>query len=260
MRRADPKVVVTSAAYLLFYRRRSSTPLGGPFFEQFIADANDITLGSQSPSRPSSRPPSPSGEGKRLDGSSHNGSSSALRGVGAVHQRGGGGSADATARMRTGIDDELPAYSTIDPRGLQEETLDNMEMDGDEDEAIAGMHGPFPNNPYSRSPQWSFDQLTETDYGETQLIAAPPASEGDGEDEDLFAENSSTKVANSSGSDGDGNRMADFNDDEGTTNGAFGTPPRGSTPMLDVPLMQDHEEPVAEVMIDDMDGEPYKID
>lgn len=37
VREANPAAVVTSAAYLLFYRRRSSKPLGGPGFERIVA-------------------------------------------------------------------------------------------------------------------------------------------------------------------------------------------------------------------------------
>ncbi len=40
---SDPSTVVTTAAYLLFYRRRSSTPLGGPRFTEIFEkfDSND---------------------------------------------------------------------------------------------------------------------------------------------------------------------------------------------------------------------------
>lgn len=71
---------MTPQAYLLFYRRRSDKPLGGPFFEQLL---HNTTVRS--------REASPSGEGMRLDDSSRNGSSSALPAAEAVHQAGDGG-------------------------------------------------------------------------------------------------------------------------------------------------------------------------
>lgn len=257
-RRTDPKVVVTSAAYLLFYRRRSTVPLGGPFFERLIAAAD----AENSESQPTSRAPSPAGEGKRLDDSSRIGSSSALRGVEAAHQAGGGGSAHGTGvpTVRTGIDDDdpadaLPGYSaqdprgTLDPRGLQEGTLESMEVDDDEgigmDEGLH-YHGPFPYSSYrSEEPTWGFGS-------NGQAPSAPPASE----EEDLFADDSSTKVAKSSVSDSLENRMADFNDDEGTTDGPFSTPPRDDMSLLDIPPHMDEEdEPVAMITIDDEFGE-----
>ena len=236
-RRSDPQKVVTNAAYLLFYRRRSTHYLGGQNFEWLVKpEANT------SESQPTSRGTSQAGEGKRLDDSSHNGSSSALRGVGAAHQAGGGGSAaegTMSGPMRTGVDDDLPAYSvkdpindtsTVDPRGL------NMEPDMDEDEGISMPQGP--SDFAGPGSEWSFDRM----YGENeQITAAPHTSDND---EDLFAgDNSSTKAAGSSFSNGDGDRMLDFQTDEGTTMGPFGTPPDHEVP-LDLPLMED-QEPVA---------------
>ena len=243
-RRSDPQKVVTNAAYLLFYRRRSDHHLGGQNFE-WLMNAEATTSESQ----PTSRGTSQAGEGKRLDDSSHNGSSSALRGVGAAHQAGGGGSAAErvmSGPMRTGVDDDLPAYSekdpsvetsTVDPRGL------NMEPEMDEDEGISMAQGPL--NYVSPHSDWSFDRLKYGDH--EQITAAPHTSDND---EDLFAgDNSSTKAAGSSFSNGDGDRMLDFQTDEGTTMGPFGTPPDDEVP-LDVPLMEDQEEePVAEVTL-----------
>lgn len=253
MRRADPKVVITPAAYLLFYRRRSPPILGGPFFEKMLDDAE---------SQPNSRGPSPPGEGKRLDDSSRIGLSSALRGVGAAHQAGGGGSMDMTAVMRTGVDDDLPAYSendpretTINPKDLTDDTLEDMEMNEEEDEGIGGMrsfNAPFNYSQYNQpGPQWSFQNPDQTQ--------APPASEGGDEDEDLFEQNSNKAVGSSMTDDDDRNRMADFQDDEGTTADVFRSPRRGSTSTLDVPAQHMEEiedEPVAEVFLQDSEA-PY---
>ena len=254
MRRADPNVVVTAAAYLLFYRRRSDTHLGGPFLKQLF----DKAAGADNESQPTSRATSPSGEGKRLDDSSRNGLSSALHGVGAAHQAGGGGSMDGTiVSTRTGVDDDLPAYSindpssTIDPKDLHgEDTLESLENQEEDDEGIGGMsviQGTFPLSPYGHEPHWSFGNA-----GSHSQPSAPPVSEGGGEDEDLWNEAASNKAVGSSSGDDDRNRMADFPNDEGTTGDVFGTPVRGTTPVLDVTTgMEDIDEPAAEIMLED---------
>jgi len=211
-------------------------------------------------SQPTSRAPSPAGEGKRLDDSSRTGSSSALRAAGAAHQAGGGGSADGTRALtvRRGIDDddpvdELPGYSTQDPRGtldprdLQEPTLESMEVDEGLGMDQGMWRGPLQYNLHDTDPPWKFGS------GHGLAPANNSPSGGDGQDEDLFADDSSTKVAKSSISGDDENRMTDFNDDEGTTSGVFGTPEQDTIPILDVPppLDETDEEQVAEVMLDD---------
>ena len=233
MLRNNVQAVVTPSAYLLFYRRRASQPLGGSFFERLISAV-------QTPSSDSHDPPrteSPSGEGKRLDGSSRNGSSSALRGVGAVHQAGGGGSTEGTVERRIGVDDELPGYE-----GSQQGALESMELE--EDEGIGGIRAQFPATPYRSTPNWSFDSLSgdQDMQGMTQIIAAPPGSDQD-QDEDLFDDGASGKAA-SSPSSGRGRLLADFAEDEGTTAGAFGTPVgRGSLEELETLIPPDLEEP-----------------
>ena len=257
-RRNDPKVVVTSAAYLLFYRRRSDTALGGPFLERLMSEVHS------SESKPTSRATSPAGEGRRLDDSSRVGSSSALRGVGAAHQAGGGGSEEGAGVLiaRKGIDDndlveDLPAYSlrdnqrTLNPRDLQGSTLESMEMDEDEGISMEENVGPsWQGAPMlgGDQPQWSFATV-----GTAPANNSPRESGGEGEDEDLFAEEgSSTKVAKSSATGSDSNRMADFQNDEGTTHGMFGTPPQDTIPLLDVP--EADEPPVAEVTLEDLES------
>lgn len=81
----DNELVVTKAAYLLFYRRRQEAPLGGPNIEEILREADSDDIGG-------SRSGSPSGEGQRLGDSSHNGWSSAS--VGQAHRVGDGGSAN----------------------------------------------------------------------------------------------------------------------------------------------------------------------
>lgn len=261
--------MVTPAAYLLFYRRRAPHPLGGPFFEQIISAANNLTPQSQ----PTSRTASPAGEGKRLDDSpSRNGLSSALTGAGATHQAGGGGLAVATlaAQPRTGVDDELPSYSSsMNPSDQPRPTLESMEMD--EDEAVGDMEESFPRNLFADQPVWSFEGLgsrpDDDMQGMTQTIAAPPGSDQDG-DEDLFDEDSMKAVSPSSESDRlitdftdeQGRQLPVFVEDEGTTSGAFGSYRSGSTPMQDVPPLMGEDDDVAVAEVRVAEGEMFKLD
>ncbi|KAB8079304.1 hypothetical protein BDV29DRAFT_164785 [Aspergillus leporis] len=104
----DPQSVVTSAAYLLFYRRRSDRPLGGKILEE-ITEASTRPA-SEAGSSSESRGQSPSGDGRRLGGSSRNGSSSVLTGVGAAHQAGDGGLPTGT-QAKNGDETSPPDYS-----------------------------------------------------------------------------------------------------------------------------------------------------
>ena len=205
-----PGSVVTSAAYLLFYRRRSPKILGGRFFEEKL-QAVYGTPSTEAPSQSTSRTSSPAGEGKRLDGFSHNGSSSALQGVGAAHQVGGGGLADGMLMgPTTGNEDrDPPQYSRPLPEGEQTlETIESMEVDGSngENRQLRGHRLSEANN-----ASWDFGRLLEnansdadadgSDNGDTihhlSSTKAPPGSEGD-VDEDLF-DGASTKAISSTG-------------------------------------------------------------
>ena len=172
------------------------------------------------------------GEGKRLDGSSRNGSSSALHGVGAAHQAGGGG---GETIARTGVDD-LPSY------GAQAPALESMDLD----EGVADIYEPLNR----LSPSWSFSQL-QGDSEQINVIRAPAASEEGSEN--LF-EGDSMKAASSAPSEV-GVRLADFADDEGTTSGAFGpTMPDEVPPQIAPPPMDDDDDgPVAEVTLQEED-------
>ncbi|KAL8939442.1 MAG: hypothetical protein Q9216_003348 [Gyalolechia sp. 2 TL-2023] len=234
-RRPNPQHVVSSAAYLLFYRRRSNHPLGGPFFEPIMSGTEDATADSQ----PTSRNASPTGEGKRLDDSSRIGSSSALRGVGAAHQTGGGG--DGLTARRTGVDDDLPGYPGQEVDGTHEPTLETMDLD----EGIGDIYEPLNHFvPNGLQQSWSFSRVPN---GSEQLhVGRAPAASEDGSEENLF-DGDSTKAASSPPSEV-GDRLADFAEDEGTTSGAFGPTIRSDTPIqVEAPLMNDEDGPVAEV-------------
>ena len=240
MSRKKDETVITSAAYLLFYRRQSATPLGGPFFEQIMAGSSD----SPSASSPNSRGPSPSpvvGEGRRLDGSFRNGSSSASREVGAGHQTGGGGLAGQAAKKTTNDDEELPPYSTVDLKDMSHaQTLEGMDVD--EDEAI-GMGGESRSRTMGYGEAvWSFNQLNEheDEHLGTRVVHLPPPNSDAEDDKDSVKVGSD--VSNQE------NRMADFADDEGTTMDVFGTPPRDRLPVMESPWGQPGYEDDGEVV------------
>ena len=226
-KRNDPQAVVTPAAYFLFYRRRSPLPLGGPILEKIVEDANNPPPEPEStPASRSGSPTADSGEGKRLGGSSRNGSSSALIVAGAAHRAGDGGSApqkhsrgasrgDANqqkSRGRMSNDDEdeqLPDYSASLPTGHQNITSDPMDVDeslGDENYQSA----------YNGQPSWSFDLLSGKPM--SQQAAMPPGFRSDPE-EDLFADDASMR-AEGAGRSSPGmlsdqeDRLAQFEDNE----------------------------------------------
>ncbi|KAK3368104.1 hypothetical protein B0H63DRAFT_534187 [Podospora didyma] len=106
----DTKRMVTSAAYLLFYRRRSETPLGGPRFQEIFERYESLHSADEDMED--------SGEGQRLgQGSSLRGSPSALTGAGLTHPRGKRGlassHADINGLLTSDADTELPSYPSI---------------------------------------------------------------------------------------------------------------------------------------------------
>lgn len=120
----NPNSVVTSAAYLLFYRRRSSTPLGPPYLQELVQSTwVEPSEDTEPTSNSSSRATSPSGQGKArgLDDSSPSGSSSAFRtaAAGATAQR---GASAAKGPLRTISDEEmLPRYEDVEDEGISME-------------------------------------------------------------------------------------------------------------------------------------------
>lgn len=199
------------------------------------------TEDSAANSPPTSRNASPTGEGQRLDGSSRTGLSSALRGVGAAHQAGGGG--DGVMATRTGVDDDLPGYSGRDLDGAHD-PMTTMDLDEGIGEDI---YAPLTEHlSSSLHPSWSFSRVPN-DEDQIHVMRAPAASEN-GSGEDMF-DGDSTKAASSPPSEVGDRLEADFAEDEGTTSGAFGPTIRGETPVqVEPPLISDEDDgPVAEV-------------
>jgi ubiquitin carboxyl-terminal hydrolase 4/11/15 len=104
----DSSKVVSQSAYLLFYRRRSDVPLGGPRFQQILQDFDNP------PDAPADDV-SESGEDQGLAAnSSLRGSSSALTGVGAAHHPPNGLDGAATMTVNLSALENLPAYEAHD--------------------------------------------------------------------------------------------------------------------------------------------------
>jgi ubiquitin carboxyl-terminal hydrolase 4/11 len=100
----DPSRVVTQSAYLLFYRRRSEVPLGGPKIQQIVQDFDN-------PPESGEDDITESGEEQGPVGSTFRGSSGPLTGVGAAHHRPNLGSASTDMiTVNPSALENLPAY------------------------------------------------------------------------------------------------------------------------------------------------------
>lgn len=162
--------MVTSSAYLLFYRRRSDVPLGGPRFQRI----NDL-FNNDTPDEDMSD----SGEGQRLDsGSSLRGSSSALIGAEVTHPQGGRGSPSGVLASEAGglsadEGEQLPSYEQTVGAGPIVQSWQSGENDDGirgsiEDEGI-GMS----TNQWSQ-PDWNWNHI-ETGPKTTGSVASDEA-------------------------------------------------------------------------------------
>lgn len=166
----DLSRMVTSSAYLLFYRRRSDVPLGGPRFQRI----NDL-FNNDTPDEDMSD----SGEGQRLDsGSSLRGSSSALIGAEVTHPQGGRGSPSGVLASEAGglsadEGEQLPSYEQTVGAGPIVQSWQSGENDDGirgsiEDEGI-GMS----TNQWSQ-PDWNWNHI-ETGPKTTGSVASDEA-------------------------------------------------------------------------------------
>lgn len=108
--RRDAASVVSSNAYMLFYRRRQDYPLGGPKVAELLDSGEAEEAGSEPHSRDTSADP---GEGRRLGDSSRNGLSRPGA-VDPVHQLGAGGlaSQDQSVDQEMVMDGVDPVYES----------------------------------------------------------------------------------------------------------------------------------------------------
>ncbi len=202
-----PASVVTSAAYLLFYRRRTDTPLGPPYLQDIVNNARN----------PDSR--SASGEDQRRDDSySRNGSSNgslgaAVEAEASHHPLQAGvylGSAGGPLRSvqesmaRSAIGADLPpAYN--DDEGISMEDPDNpLPSQEQEQELQDGQL--LGNRHYSSS--WAAYGFRNLEHAAT----APPASDNGMEDCETLSNPASDAPAVGSES-GDVRILTDFADD-----------------------------------------------
>lgn len=135
---------------------------------------------------PDSQARSSSGEGRRLGGSSRNGSSSALTGAGAAHQAGVGGSQTAGTQAKNGGRDgeSQPDFSQAANR------LEGMLFGDDDDDDFGGgvstSHHNYHNPLHSvNEPSWSFGPVMEA-HGPSQMTTtATGPSFADSDDESV---------------------------------------------------------------------------
>ncbi|KAI9887124.1 MAG: CSN-associated deubiquitinating enzyme Ubp12 [Watsoniomyces obsoletus] len=248
-----PQHAVTNAAYLLFYRRRSTRPLGGPYFESMMEEAQEQ---QQSPATSSRSSSSPAGDEARFGDSSRAGSSNESPEAGVGANRHGKTSMTSMAmvpyqrpeeeRVMTTTEleqDELPGYESLYPTAGPSAlnlgpSASNVNDRMDLDEGIDTSYNVEEAGPSSSSasllparrhllagaPSWGFDHLRNA-TGVISLQQHQHQTTGGGqgpqnssdEEEDLMA--ASDKAADGGSSvdanlSDDENRMGQFADDD----------------------------------------------
>lgn len=179
----SPQHVVTKAAYLLFYRRRSDKPLGPPYLQQIVSNAYagaDVSL---------------SGEDQRPDGSSSpNGSSgSSLEATAGANLHedgqplhglptGGHRDLESTARTALTTNDRPPAYGTHN--STEHNYDEGIGMESDPDDALPGyedqQHRHRAQDRFGE-PGWGFENL-----GLPRGPAGPPGSDNMADSDDTL--------------------------------------------------------------------------
>ncbi|KAK1731256.1 ubiquitin carboxyl-terminal hydrolase [Colletotrichum acutatum] len=158
--KTSPESVVTRAAYLLFYRRRSEGPLGGPrfkeIFDKFDKDGED-----------DDEEDTDSGEDQRLvGGSSLTGSSRLGIGAEATHPRGNRGLASNTmSTANPGAEDELPPYEGSSSTNVGSDNIQNSI----EDEGIGMTDYNGDSTAFSATQGWNWNSLDSADGNNNSL-------------------------------------------------------------------------------------------
>lgn len=234
-KRANPDSVVTQAAYLLFYRRRSAGPLGPPELQKMVNDwRNPDYDAAEESEEEESRNLSPAGNGSRLGDSSRNGSSSAFgAGAGAAVLRGGGSGAAgslaakgaaAVSRDDDDMDDPPPMYDADE--GFHDADDDDMQTYMNPTD-IASIYAPLSQ----QTPVWDFSGIgNRTTTSGTDDVFDETASDAPNLGEDL-----------------NDRMLEDFGDDEIMAPGQS-TPINEEVPALLGP-QGDDDGPVAEIHI-----------
>ncbi|KAF2465810.1 UCH-domain-containing protein [Lindgomyces ingoldianus] len=264
----DPQSVVTSNAYLLFYRRRSSGPLGPPYIQEIVnavmnpdseeADDSDAT-NSRNPSR------SPAGNGLRLGDSSRDGSSSAFNGAaaGALLRGGGSTSAGNQASRGAGVgmaDDEVMHDAEQEQEQEQPPPYDEGYADDDEGYGRCAVNIASTYDHLYPSPGWGFGGVDNSGVEQVDV----------GDDEEVYDEDAASAAPNMgsrTGDELDQRMLEDFGDEieEGIGEGIRA---RDSTPLLeevDAPGLMEVgieardtvDDQVADVLLDDDEGQGH---
>ncbi|GKT73411.1 ubiquitin carboxyl-terminal hydrolase [Colletotrichum tofieldiae] len=152
--KTSPESVVTRAAYLLFYRRRSEGPLGGPRFKKIFEKFDKAGEDEEEDD-------TDSGEDQRLvGGSSLTGSSRLGIGAEATHPRGNRGLASSTmSTTNRGGDDELPPYEGSSSTHVGSDNIQNSI----EDEGIGMTDFTGGPNGFQAAQPWNWNSLGSAD-------------------------------------------------------------------------------------------------
>lgn len=244
--------MVTSAAYLLFYRRRSDRPLGGKILEEITESSTRPVSEAGSPSE--SRGQSPSGDGRRLGGSSRNGSSSVLTGVGAAHQEGDGGSRTGTQAKNR--DETAPPGYTNSPTSGEKSVGKEHRLEGMSfDEAEFGDGAQSDPFRFPSPPSWFFNRVPDA-HGRSQMTTALPGSTSD--DDDLLDDDASNQAVGGGDFSDSDLRLASLADSPGGHGAVYPGTPMEETPIQDIPPPldaddDDDELPVVELRVNEED-------
>ncbi len=205
----DQSRIVSPSAYLLFYRRRSDAPLGGPRFKQILQEYD-----SPPQAQASGDEMSESGEDKGLVGnSSPRGSSSALTGVGAARRQLNHG---LTGEGRTTVNpsalEKLPHYPSnehIDDGSASLLANNGHELQAsiEEDEGIDVSEFSNKGNNFIGpvAPSWGFGNLPDIGINTRENMIT-----GTGSDMDAASDVGQHDSSASEGS--RQNRLEEFND------------------------------------------------
>ncbi|OLN81841.1 putative ubiquitin carboxyl-terminal hydrolase 12, partial [Colletotrichum chlorophyti] len=158
--KTSPESVVTRAAYLLFYRRRSNGPLGGPRFKEIFDKFDKLE-------EEDDEEDTDSGEDQRLvGGSSLTGSSRLGTGAEVTLPRGNRGLASNTmSTVNRSADDELPSYEDTSSTNVGSENVQNSI----EDEGIGINDATGGESGFQPAQSWSWKALSSGSGPATSL-------------------------------------------------------------------------------------------
>lgn len=241
----SPQHAVTNAAYLLFYRRRSDRPLGGPYFEKIIEECQQ-----QDESSPSSPASSVAGDGERFGDSSRVGSSNEYQEAEVARLEPTTLASERTAIEHAG-DEAPPNYSSLYPENSNNDEKQSGADQMDVDEGVDTTYSVEGTGPFSENPGWGFDNATVMNPS----MPVPPGSS----DEDLMDGASDKAVADGSSPNlsDRGDRMADFgeDDDDVDVQGLIGDPLESSPPRR-LQIFGGSSPPVEEIPIEPSTSPP----